>query len=185
MKRYVYAAILCLIAAEMAACTTTKSSDTDNQQPQVPVVVNTVPKQQQSVQQKTVQTNEITPADFKRAVQTAVRNMVRSGSLDNPTGDRYIVTISHIVDTTKKNFDTADIKQKLSTDLAASRKVRVVSAGAKNVSPQINISGRITQRTAYVRSGRKRQEYYLHLVLTEAKSGIMLWENVTPVVKKK
>ena len=184
MKRYVYAAVLCLIAAEMTACTTT-SSDTDNQQPQIPVVVNTVPKQQPPVQQKAVQTNEITPADFKRAIQTAVRNMVRSGSLDNPTGDRYIVTISHIVDTTKKNFDTADIKQKLSTDLAASRKVRVISAGAKNVSPQINISGRITQRTAYVRSGRKRQEYYLHLVLTEAKSGIMLWENVTPVVKKK
>lgn len=182
MKRYVYAAVLCLIAGGISACTTVKNAEEDKQ----PQTAAAVPeKQSAQVQKKTAETNEITPADFKRAVQTAVRNMIRSGFLDNPAGERYIVTISHIVDTTKKDFDTADIKQKLSADLAASRKVRVISAGAKNVSPQINISGRITQRTAYVRGGKKRQEYYLHLVLTEAKSGIMLWENVTPVVKKK
>ena len=181
MKRYVYAAALCLIAGGMSACAAAKTAQ-ETEKPQAAVDVPA--KQQTQVRKQTPLANEITPADFKRAVQTAVRNMVRSGALDNPAGERYVVTISHIVDTTKKNFDTADIKQKLSADLAASRKVRVVSASAKNVSPQINISGRITQRTAYVRSGKKRQEYYLHLVLTEAKSGIMLWENVTPVVKK-
>lgn len=128
---------------------------------------------------------EVTPADFRRAVQTAVRNMIRSGALDNPSGERYVVTVSHIIDVTKKGFDTDDIVRRLQADLAASRKVRVVSVSAKNVSPQINIAGRITQRTAYVRGGRKRQEYYLHLVMTEAKSGMELWENVTPVVNKK
>lgn len=128
---------------------------------------------------------EVTPADFRRAVQTAVRNMTRSGALDNPSGERYVVTVSHIIDVTKKGFDTEDIVRRLQADLAASRKVRVVSVSAKNVSPQINIAGRITQRTAYVRGGRKRQEYYLHLVMTEAKSGMELWENVTPVVNKK
>ena len=182
MKRYVYAAALCLIAGGISACAATKNAEETGQSP---AAVNGPAKQPAQVQKKAAETNEITSSDFKRAVQTAVRNMIRSGSLDNPAGERYVVTISHIVDTTKKNFDTADIKQKLRADLAASRKVRVVSAGAKNVSPQINISGRITQRTAYVRSGKKRQEYYLHLVLTEAKSGIMLWENVTPVVMKK
>ena len=86
---------------------------------------------------------------------------------------------------TKKGFNTKDIKQRLESELASGRKVRrVVSLASKTVSPQIIIAGRITQRTASVRGGRKRQEYYLHLVLTEAKSGMKLWENTTPVVKK-
>ena len=123
--------------------------------------------------------------DFKRAIQTAVRNMLQSGALDNPTGERYIVSVSYIVDATKMGFKTEEIKQKLSADLAAGRKVRVVSSAAKNVTPQIIVAGRITQRTAHVRGGKKRQEVYLHLVLTEAKSGIKLWENTTPIVKKK
>ena len=123
--------------------------------------------------------------DFKRAIQTAVRNMVQSGALDNPAGDHYVVAVSSIVDVTKKGFNTKDIKQRLESELASGRKVRrVVSLASKTVSPQIIIAGRITQRTASVRGGRKRQEYYLHLVLTEAKSGMKLWENTTPVVKK-
>ena len=123
MKRYVYAAALCLIAGGISACAATKNAEETGQSP---AAVNVPAKQPAQVQKKAAETNEITSSDFKRAVQTAVRNMIRSGSLDNPAGERYVVTISHIVDTTKKNFDTADIKQKLRADLAASRKVRVV-----------------------------------------------------------
>ena len=136
-------------------------------------------------QSQTEKRTEDVSLDFKRAVQTAVRNMLQSGALDNPTGERYVVSVSSIVDATKKGFNTEEIKQKLSGDLAAGRKVRVVSAASKNVTPQLIVAGRITQRIAHVRGGKKRQEYYLHLVLTEAKSGIKLWENTTPVVVKK
>lgn len=181
MKRYLYLTFSCCLLGGLSACATLNPPEEKKEQP---VIAQKTLSEPQTVK-KIVASDEITPADFRRAVQTAVRNMVRSGSLNNPAGGRYVVTVSHIVDTTKKNFDTEDIKQKLAADLAASRKVRVVSAGAKNVIPHINISGRITQRTAYIRNGRKRQEFYLHLVLTEAKSGIMLWENVTPVVKRK
>lgn len=177
IKRYLCTAILCFTAGWLSACAT---ADTEKKTKQSDAV-----SAKSSTQIQSQGTNEITSVDFKRAAQTAVRNMIKSGALDNLNGERYVVTISHIVDTTKKNFDTAAIKQKIGADLASSRKVRVVSAGAKNVTPQINISGRIMQRTAYVRGGKKRQEYYLHLALTEAKSGIMLWENVTPVVKKR
>lgn len=126
---------------------------------------------------------DITEADFKRAVRTAVKNMLQSGALDNPNGGRYVIAVSSIVDTTKKGFNTADIKQKLRENLASGRKARVVNASSKTVEPQMIVAGRITQRTAYVRGGQ-RQEYYLHLVLTEAKSGLKLWENSTPVVRK-
>ena len=136
----------------------------------------------QAVQKKEI--TEVSSSDFKRAIQTAVKNMVQSGVLNKSGGDRYVVTVSYIVDTTQKKFDTALIKQDLSTVLASGRKVRVVSTSSKTIVPQIIVTGRIIQRTARVRGGKKRQEYYLHLVLTEAKSGMKLWENITPVVKK-
>lgn len=132
---------------------------------------------------QTEKESETVNLDFKHAIQTAVRNMLQSGALDNLAGERYTVSVSYIADTTKKGFNMEDIKKYLRSDLSSSRKVRVISA--KNGLPQINVSGRIAQRTAYVRGGKKRQEYYLHLVLTEAKSGMKLWENTTPVVKKK
>ncbi len=123
--------------------------------------------------------------DFKRAVQTAVRNMLQSGALDNPSGDRYIVAVSNIKDFTKKDFNTKDIKQRLERELASGRKVRVISSSSKTVMPQITISGKITQRTASVRGGKKRTEYYLHLVSTEVKTGTQLGDEIrTPVVKK-
>ena len=141
-----------------------------------------VASQEKEAQEKSI--DGITASDFKRAVQTAVRNMAQSGALDSPNAERYVVAVSYIADSTKKGFDTEDVKQKLGSELAAGRKVRVVSMTSKNVQPQIIIGGRITQRTAYVRNGKKRQEYYLHLVLTEAKSGLKLSENTTPVIRK-
>ncbi len=128
---------------------------------------------------------DITTADFKRAVQKAVSNMVRSGALDNPEGSRYTVMVSRVANMTKKDIDTDEVARKIRSDLAVSKKVRVVSGvpqkGKKFTPPEISVSGKITQRTAYVRKG-ERIEYYLHLNLTETKSGINLWENVTPVL---
>ncbi|MBO4520895.1 MAG: hypothetical protein J5787_06775 [Alphaproteobacteria bacterium] len=164
--------LLCFLAVLPAGCV----SNAAEQKSEVDNVAEPVPAEKKK---------EVVSWDFKRAVQTAVRNMLQSGALDNPTGERYIVSVSYIVDTTKMGFSTTEIKQKLSADLAAGRKVRVVSTTSKNVTPQLIIAGRITQRTAHVRGGKKRQEYYLNLVLTEAKSGIKLWENATPIVKKK
>ena len=127
---------------------------------------------------------EISSSDFRRAIQKSVKNMFQSGVLDKSDGGRYVVAISYIVDATKKGFDTADVKQSLEAALASGRKVRVVASSSKTVAPQITVAGRITQRTAYISGRKKRQEYYLHLVLTDAKSGMKLWENTTPVVKK-
>ena len=167
--------LCCFLAGLVSGCKTTATQEA----PQVAQPSAAVVKEKKTVE-KTI--DGITSSDFKRAIQTAVRNMVQSGTLDNPKGEKYVVAVSYIVDTTKKGFDTADIKQKLGAELAAGRKVRVVSMTSKNQPPQIIVAGRITQRTAFVRGG-KRQEYYLHIVLTEAKSGIKLGENTTPVVR--
>ena len=171
--------LCCFLAGLLSGCKTTATETPQVAQPSVAAAAPDV--KEKKVTEKAI--DGITSSDFKRAIQTAVRNMVQSGTLDNPKGEKYIVAVSYIVDTTKKGFDTADIKQKLSAELAAGRKARVVSMSSKNQSPQIIVAGRITQRTASVRGG-KRQEYYLHIVLTEAKSGIKLGENTTPVVRK-
>lgn len=180
MKRYFYSAALG--AFLLNACATGRGDVAVEKKEEAPQAVQAPVIDRKAEAPKPAE--EITAADFRRAVQTAVRNMMRSGTLDAGT-DRYAVTVSHIVDTTKKGFDTAEIKRRVSADLAAGRKVRVVTAGTKNAVPQMNVSGRITQRTAYVRGGKRRQEYYLQLVLTDLKTGMMLWETVTPVVRKK
>lgn len=165
--------LLCFFIGLISGCVS-------GQEKKTPVIQPVAESEKKAPEKK----SEADALDFKRAVQIAVKNMMHSGVLDNPTGERYIVAISSIVDATKKGFKTAEIKQKLSADLAAGRKVRVVSVSSKTVSPHFIIAGRITQRVAHVRGGQKRQEYYLNLVLTEAKSGMKLWENTTPVVKK-
>ncbi len=180
MKRYFYSAAL--VAVLINACACAADTAVEKKEEAKPAVVQAPVVEQKTETPKIA--DEITAADFRRAVQTAVRNMMRSGTLDAGT-ERYTVTVSHIVDTTKKGFDTAEIKRRVSAELAAGRKVRVVTAGTKNAAPQMNVSGRVTQRTAYVRGGKKRQEYYLQLVLTDLKTGMMLWETVTPVVRKK
>lgn len=164
--------LLCFLAGLITGCSVKKEEPLQAVQPVVEETKTTEVKTEKNV------------LDFKRAIQTAVKNMLQSGALDNPAGERYVVAVSSIFDFTKKGFDTKDIKQRLGETLAAGRKVRVVSVSSKSVAPQIIISGRITQRTAYVRGGKKRQEYYLQLILTEAKSGMKLWENTTPVVKR-
>ena len=141
--------------------------------------VQTPPSVQQPPEPK-----EISDDDLKRAIQQAVRSLLRSGVLDNPNGGRYVVTVSRVANLSKAPLDTEEAVRRIQANLAVGKKVRVVLADNAAVSPEINVSARITQRTAYVRSG-KRIEYYLHLTLTEIKSGIVLGENVTPILKRR
>lgn len=127
---------------------------------------------------------EITDDDLKRAIQQGVRSLLRSGVLDNPNGGRYVVTVSRVANLSEAPLDTEEAVRRLQANLAVSKKIRVVYGNNAAVSPEINVSARITQRTAHVRSG-KRIEYYLHLNLTEIKSGIGLGENVTPILKRR
>lgn len=128
---------------------------------------------------------DFTSADMRRTVNTAVYNMLKSGTLDNPAGEKYVVVIGRVVNTTAKDdFDTAQTVQDLKRALAASRKVRVITAQNKTVEPQFFVAGRITHRTAHLAGRKKRQEYYLHLYVTEAKTGSTLWDAPFPVVHR-
>lgn len=127
---------------------------------------------------------DFTNADMRFTVNRAVYNMLKSGTLDSVDGDKYVVAVGRIVNTTgKDDFDTVQTAQYLKSALAAGRKVRVVSAKSKTA-PQFFIAGKITQRTAYLSGKKKRQEYYLHLFLTEATTGSRLWDAPFPIVHR-
>lgn len=137
-----------------------------------------------AVVQPVVPKKDFTSADMRRTVNTAVYNMLKSGTLDNADGDKYVVVVGRVVNTTgKDDFDTEQTVQYLKSALAAGRKVRVVSAKSKTV-PQFFIAGKITHRTAHLAGKKKRQEYYLHLFVTEATTGSRLWDAPFPIVHR-
>jgi len=137
-----------------------------------------------AVVQPVVPKKDFTSADMRRTVNTAVYNMLKSGTLDNADGDKYVVVVGRIVNTTgKDDFDTEQTVQYLKNALASGRKVRVVSAKSKTA-PQFFIAGKITHRTAYLAGKKKRQEYYLHLFVTEATTGSRLWDAPFPIVHR-
>lgn len=122
-------------------------------------------------------------AEIRRAANTVVNNMVRSGALDNPTGDRYVVTTGRFVNKTKETFKTDEIVADVKSALAATRKVRVVGAGSKNPAPKLIVTGTVKHRIGHIR-GKERHEYYLQLNVTDLRSGTLLWEGETPIVRK-
>ena len=137
-----------------------------------------------AVVQPVVPKKDFTSADMRRTVNTAVYNMLKSGTLDNADGDKYVVVVGRVVNTTgKDDFDTEQTVQYLKSALASGRKVRVVSAKSKTA-PQFFIAGKITHRTAHLAGKKKRQEYYLHLFVTEATTGSRLWDAPFPIVHR-
>lgn len=121
--------------------------------------------------------------DLRRSVNTVVNNIVRSGALDKPNGERYVVTTGRIVNKTKEAFKTDEIIAEVKTALASTRKVRVVGAGSKKPAPKLIVSGSIMHRIGHIR-GKERHEYYLRLNVTDLRSGTSLWEGETPIVRK-
>lgn len=166
-----------LSALILSCCATSNAENKKIEEPTAP----------DKVQTKTVVSNprheEFTKSDYRRAVNTAVKNMVNSLALDNPAGGKYTVVVGRVVNTTKKDFNTNEIIRNLKSALVQSKKVYLL--GSKSAGPvaQIAVTGRITHRIGYLRRG-ERHEYYLHLNLTEAMTGTGLWDGVTPIIHK-
>lgn len=151
--------------------------------------------------------------DFEKAATDAVDDMLASGTLNNPTGDRYVMVVSRIINDTMQRIDTDQLTKKIRVALLRSGKVVTTTAlglnGAEDEmnrkarelresdefdqagvqgkgqlqAPDLSLSGKILQRNHKV--GKEQQvEYYIQLSLTDLGSGLAIWEGETPIIKR-
>ena len=101
------------LSAILFGCTSAQSTPPVVEPPPAPVVAAPpAPKK------------DFTSADMRRTVNTAVFNMLKSGTLDSVDGDKYVVAVGRIVNTTgKDDFDAAQtgVKRIFASESAAKR----------------------------------------------------------------
>lgn len=152
--------------------------------------------------------------DFQDAAREAVHDILRSGSLDHPRGERYVLAISRITNDTMQHFDTDQLIKKVRVELLRSGRVYVTTAvgaggpeDAMNFqarelrkddefdrgsvadkgelqAPDLSLSGKIIQRNIRLDKKEQQAEYYFQLTITKIKSGLAIWEGETLIGKR-
>jgi hypothetical protein len=152
--------------------------------------------------------------DFNEAAGRAVQSMLKSGALDRPGGDRYVIAISTITNDTMQHIDTDQLIKKIRVDLLRSKRaVITTSIGSEGnidemskkvreldededynprtmpkkgqlIAPDMSLSGKIIQRNVTMDDGKQQVEYYFQLTLTEISSGLAWWEDETIIGKR-
>ncbi len=152
--------------------------------------------------------------DFNEAAGKAVQSMLKSGALDRPGGDRYVIAISTITNDTMQHIDTDQLIKKIRVDLLRSKRaVITTSIGSEGnvdemskkarelnededynprttpkkgqlIAPDMSLSGKIIQRNITMDDGKQQVEYYFQLTLTEIASGLAWWEDETIIGKR-
>lgn len=152
--------------------------------------------------------------DFENAASEMVSSMLTSGAVNKPGGGRYVMAISRITNDTMQRIDTDQLVKKIRVELLRSGKVvtttavglsgpedqmamaardlrasdefdqsRVAGKG-QMVAPDLSLSGKIIQRNNRIDSRRQQVDYYFMLSLTDIMSGLALWEDEKPIVKR-
>ncbi|MDT8439086.1 MAG: penicillin-binding protein activator LpoB [Wenzhouxiangellaceae bacterium] len=152
--------------------------------------------------------------DFETAAGTAVESMISSGAVDNPSGGRYVMTVSTVINDTMQRIDTDQLTKKIRVELLNSGKVVTTTAvgidGPEDAmvqrarelrnseefdqrgvqqrgtlqAPDLSLSGKIIQRNHRIDNRRQQVEYFFQLTLTDLATGLGIWENETPIIKR-
>jgi len=152
--------------------------------------------------------------DFEKGAQEAVADMIASGVVDKPNGERYVMVVSRVINDTLQRIDTDQLVKKIRIELlnsgkvvtttgigltgaedemvAVSRELRDsdevnqanVAGKGQMAAPELSLSGKILQRNLKINSRKQQVEYYLQLTLTDLASGLAIWEGETTVVKR-
>jgi uncharacterized protein (TIGR02722 family) len=151
--------------------------------------------------------------DFEKAATEAVDDMLASGAVSKPNGERYIMVVSRVTNDTMQRIDTDQLTKKIRVGLLRSGKVVTTTAvgldGAEDEmsararelrdseefdqsgvqrkgtlkAPDLSLSGKILQRNHT--AGKEQQvEYYIQLSLTDLVTGLATWEAETPIIKR-
>ena len=155
----------------------------------------------------------IDPADWQRAAEENIRSLLASGALRRTDGQQPVVMISRIRNYTLQHLDSRLLTAKMRQAILASGQAIVTSAIGNSsnidlavrrirdkeyddlfdqstvqkrgtvIAPDLSLSGSITQQTTV--QGRTEESYFVfHLVLTDLKTGLALWENNVEIAKQ-
>jgi len=158
-------------------------------------------------------TDQVNFKDWQMAAEKAVNSLLQSGVLDRSDGRKSVVMVSTVRNSTTEHINTQILTQKIRTAILRSGKAitttavsgqgaedtatrqvrelqnddlfdqRTVQPSGTVVAPDLSLSGEITQQRTS--QGRDRESYfYFHLVLTDLKSGLGVWEDEIEVAKQ-
>lgn len=152
--------------------------------------------------------------DFETAAGEAVDSLLRSGAADNPNGGRYVMVISRVVNDTMQRIDTDQLTRKIRVELLNSGRVVTTTAvgidgpedemsmrvrelresaefdqsGVQRQgtlqAPDLSLSGKIMQRNHSIDRRRQQIDYYFQLALTDLSTGLAIWEEEVPIIKR-
>ncbi len=157
--------------------------------------------------------SSIDPRDWQKAAADSISAMLESGALKRTDGRKNVVMISRIRNYTLQHLDSRLLTAKMRQAILASGQAIVTSAIGNSsnidlavrrirdkeyddlfdqstvqkrgtvIAPDLSLSGSITQQTTV--QGRTEESYFVfHLVLTDLKTGLALWENNVEIAKQ-
>lgn len=152
--------------------------------------------------------------DFEDAAGDSIAKLVASGVLNKPGGGRYVMVVSRVTNDTMQRIDTEQLTKKIRVELLNSGKVVTTTAVGLDaaedpmvakarelrqnaevkqstiakqgtiVAPDLSLSGKIIQQNHRLDKKTQQVEYYFMLSLTDLTTGLAVWENETPIVKR-
>ena len=157
--------------------------------------------------------SSVDPRDWQKAAADSISSMLESGALKRSDGRKNVVMISRIRNYTLQHLESRLLTAKMRQAILASGQAIVTSAVGNSsnvdlavrrirdkenddlfnqatvqkrgtvIAPDLSLSGSITQQTAV--QGRTEESYFVfHLVLTDLKTGLALWENNVEIAKQ-
>jgi uncharacterized protein (TIGR02722 family) len=150
--------------------------------------------------------------DFDQAASAMVQSMLGSGALKKKDGGRYVAATGRIVNDTMQRIDTDQLMAKIEEELLNSGQVVMSSAVGSGtdalihetrelrdseefdpntigkrgtlIAPELTISGKIFQKNLRYSKNRQQVEYYFQLKVSDATSGLRLWQKETIIGKR-
>jgi uncharacterized protein (TIGR02722 family) len=150
--------------------------------------------------------------DFDQAASAMVQSMLGSGALKKKDGGRYVAATGRIVNDTMQRIDTDQLMAKIEEELLNSGQVVMSSAVGSGtdalihetrelrdseefdpntigkrgtlIAPELTISGKIFQKNLRYSKNRQQVEYYFQLKVSDATSGLRLWQKETLIGKR-
>jgi len=119
--------------------------------------------------------------DFDAAVRTLIKHLAKSGVLKPVDGGKNKILMTRVVDKTAQKVNVAEIQSVIKREMTKTGKIAFIDGKGDAKRPDFALSGKVTSRIANIR-GEERTEFYLYLALSESKTGVVFWENQTPVL---